>query len=118
MDINKKTYKSNTLPVILALIIVPVVFIFGTMMIIAIIMTTNKPTLKLNLSEPTNITSNAATFSVSIEGDKDKIQQRGFAYGTSSNPEIKTSSRQTNPFYDLFNGYNYSEFTGTYVAMS
>lgn len=115
MNDNKKISKSNNTPIVLALIIVPILFIFGTMMIIAIVMTTNRPTLKLTLSEPTNITDASADFSVSIEGDKDKIQKKGFAYGTSSNPEVKTSSGQTNPFYDFFNGYSYSNLTGTYV---
>jgi hypothetical protein len=118
MDINKKSSKSNSLPVVLALIIVPVLFIFGTMMIIAIVMTTTRPTIKLTLSEATNITDSSANFSVNIEGDKDKIQSKGFVYGTASNPEIKSRTNNSNPFSDLFNSYNYSEITGTYVEMS
>lgn len=118
MGINKKPSKSNSLPVVLAIIIVPVLFIFGTMMIIAIVMTTNRPTIKLTLSEATNITDSSANFSVNIEGDKDKIQSKGFVYGTASNPEIKSRTNNSNPFSDLFNGYNYSEITGTYVEMS
>ena len=39
-------------------------------------------------------------------------------YGTASNPEIKSRTNNSNPFSDLFNGYNYSEITGTYVEMS
>jgi hypothetical protein len=117
MNSNKKIYKSNNTPLVLALIIVPILFIFGTMIIIAMVMTTNKPNLKLTLSEPNNITASSAYFSVSIEGDKDKIQKKGFVYGTSNNTELKTYSGQTNPFYDLFNNYNYSNLTGTYVEM-
>jgi hypothetical protein len=118
MNDNKKISKSNNTPIVLALIIVPILFIFGTMMIIAIVMTTNRPTLKLTLSEPTNITDASADFSVSIEGDKDKIQQKGFVYGTSSNPELEKSYTDSNPFYNLFNNYNYSRFIGNYVEIN
>jgi hypothetical protein len=118
MDINKKTSKSNNTPLVLALIIVPVLFIFGTMMIIAIVMTSNRPNINLTLVEPTNITDRSASFSVNIEGDKDKIQRKGFVYGTSTNPELKSRTNSSNPFYELFNGYNYSELTGTYIEIS
>lgn len=118
MDTNKKPSRSNSLPIVLALIIVPVLFVFGTMMIIAIIMTNNRPTINLTLAEPTNITDESANFSVTIEGDKDKIQSKGFVYGTSTNPELKSRTNNSNPFYDLFNDYRYSELTGTYVEMS
>lgn len=116
MDTNKKT-KSNNAPLVLALIIIPVIFVFGTMMVIAIIISNNRPVIKLNLSEPSDITPYSANLSVNIEGDKDKIQKKGFVYGTSTNPEIKTQSRVSNPIYDLFNNYNYSTFTGTYVEL-
>ena len=118
MNDNKKTSKSNNTPVVLALIILPVLFIFGAMIIIAMVMTTNKPNVKLTLSEPNNITDRSANFSVNIEGDKDKIQSKGFVYGTASNPELKSRTNNSNPFYDLFNDYRYSELTGTYVEMS
>lgn len=118
MDINKKTSKFNNAPLVLALIIIPILFILGTMMTIAIIMTNNRPTINLNLVEPNNITDRSANFSVNIEGDKDKIQSKGFVYGTSSNPELKSRTNNSNPFYDLFNDYRYSELTGTYIEMS
>jgi len=118
MDINKKTSKSNNTPVVLALIIIPILFIFGTMMTIAIIMTNNRPTINLTLVEPNNITDRSANFSVNIEGDKDKVQSKGFVYGTASNPELKSRTNNSNPFYNLFNDYSYSELTGTYVEMS
>jgi hypothetical protein len=119
MDTNKKTSKSNNLPVVMALIIIPILFVFGTMIVIAMVMTSNRPDIKLTLSEPTGITDNSTTFSVDIEGDKDKIQKKGFVYSTSSNPELKSKNNNSSPFYNLFNGYyNYSEFTGTYVEIS
>lgn len=119
MDTNKKTSKSNNLPIVMALIIIPILFVFGTMIVIAMVMTSNKPDIKLTLSEPTWITDNSTTFSVNIEGDKDKIQKKGFVYSTSSNPELKSKNNNSSPFYNLFNGYyNYSDFTGTYVEIS
>jgi hypothetical protein len=119
MDTNKKSYKSNNLPIVIALILIPVLFIFGTMLIVGIVMTANRPNIKLTASEASNITSSQATFSLSIEGDSNKINEKGFVYGTTTNPEIQTRSGSTNPVFELFNGYDYGSYKtiGNYVKL-
>jgi len=120
MDINKKTSKSNNTPLVLALIIIPVLFIFGTMIIIAMVMTTNRPNIKITVSEASNIKDETATLTLTIEGDKDKINEKGFVYGTAPNPKFETNSRRSNPFNELFNGYGYNSYRnllGTYLEL-
>jgi hypothetical protein len=119
MDINKKPSKSNNTPLVLALIIIPVLFIFGTMIVIAMVMTTNRPNIKITVSEASNIKSDSATLTLSIEGDRDKINEKGFVYGTAPDPKFETRSGSSNPFYEIFNGYNYNSYRnlGTYLEL-
>jgi hypothetical protein len=119
MDINKKSSKSNNTPLVLTLIIIPVLFIFGTMMVIAMVMTTNRPNIKITVSEASNIKDDAATLTLNIEGDRDKINEKGFVYGTASNPKLETDSSRSNPFNEIFNGYNYNSYRaiGTYLEL-
>ena len=119
MDTNKKSYKSNNLPIVIALILIPVLFIFGTMLIVGIVMTANRPNIKLTTSEARNITSSQATFSLSIEGDSNKVNERGFVYGTNPDPKFETNSSSSNPFYDMFTGYNYNSYrdSRTYIEL-
>ncbi|MGA1047776.1 MAG: hypothetical protein ACO3UU_07185, partial [Minisyncoccia bacterium] len=119
MDINKKSSKSNNTPLVIALILIPVLFIFGTMLIVGIVLTTNRPDIKLTVSEATNIKSDQATFNLSVEGDSNKINEKGIEYGTASNPEIRTRSRSSNPVYEIFNGYSSDSYRniGNYIEL-
>ncbi|MEX0597182.1 MAG: hypothetical protein WD512_11835 [Candidatus Paceibacterota bacterium] len=117
MDINKKPSKSNNTPLVLALIIIPILFIFGTMIVIAMVMTNNRPNIKITVSEATNIRGDAATLTLTVEGDRDKINEKGFVYGTAPNPKFETGSSGSNPFYEIFNGYNSYRDIGTYLAL-
>lgn len=119
MDTNKKPSKSNNTPIVIALILIPVLFIFGTMLIVGIVMTANRTDLKLTISEASSIKSSQATFSLSIEGDSNKINEKGFVYGTATNPELQTSSSSSNPVFDLFNSYDYGSYRtiGNYVKL-
>lgn len=119
MDINKKSSKSNNTPLVIALILIPVLFIFGTMLIVGIVLTTNRPDIKLTVSEATNIKSDQATFNLSVEGDSNKINEKGFVYGTASNPEIQTRVSNSNPIYEIFTGYSYDSYrnVGNYIEL-
>ena len=119
MDINKKPSKSNSTPFVIALILIPILFIFGTMIVIAMFMTTNRPNIKITVSEASNIKSDSATLTLSIEGDRDKINEKGFVYGTAPDPKFETRSSSSNPFYEIFNGYSYDSYRniGTYLEL-
>jgi hypothetical protein len=119
MDINKKSSKSNNSPFVIALILIPVLFIFGTMLIVGIVLTANRPDIQLTIADATNIKYNQATFNLSIEGDSDKINEKGFVYGTASNPEIQTRINNSNPIYEIFNSYNSNSYRniGNYIEL-
>lgn len=106
----KPKSSSNNLPIVIALILVPIFFIFGIFLIFILVNSRNKIDNKdiiITLLEPKSYTGESAEFSLTISGDQSKIIEKGFVYDNNPEPSLQSRNTNTTPFTEIFGGSSY-----------
>ncbi len=106
----KPKSSSNNLPIVIALILIPVFFVFAILLVFILINTRNKISdkdLTVTILEPKSLTQNEAIFALTISGDQSKIIEKGFVYDTNPEPTLEPRNTNTSPITEIFGG-NYN----------